>query len=118
MNDSPRRIHRFGRGLPAADAARTRPLLLIRFLRPQPHHIGGDPGRRLATASSAAAAVFVVTVVAGVVILGVRAVGADAVHDRARRRRQAAGRLGRGRGAVLDVATAREVKRDVEREGE
>ena len=51
----------------------------------------------------------VVAVVAGVVILGVVAVGADAVDDRARRGRQAAGGRGRRRGAVLhhDVATAR-----------
>ena len=98
---SPRRSHRFCRGLPAADAARgVRPLLLLRFLRPQPHHFGEDP-----------AVGVTVTVVAGVVILGVRAVAADAVHDRARRGRQAAGRRGRGRGAMLHVTTAKEVKK-------
>ena len=111
---SPRGSDRLGRGLPAADATGgVRPLrFLLRLLRPQPHHIGGDPlggdgtGRPLFSPSAVVAAV-----VAGVVvILGVGvAVGADAVDDRARRGGEAARRRGRGRGAVLHFDAAREV---------
>ena len=114
-NNSPRGSDRLGRGLPAADATGGgRPLrFLLRLLRPQPHHIGGDPlggdgtGCRWPLSSSAV----VSAVVAGVVvILGVGvAVGADAVDDRARRGREAPRRGGRGRGAVLHFDAAREV---------
>ena len=112
--NSPRGSDRLGRGLPAADATGgVRPLrFLLRLLRPQPHHIGGDPlggdgtGRPLSSPSAVVAAV-----VAGVVvILGVGvAVGADAVDDRARRGGEAARRRGRGRGAMLHFDAAREV---------
>ena len=113
--NSPRGSDRLGRGLPAADATGgVRPLrFLLRLLRPQPHHIGGDPlggdgtgWRPLFSPSAVVAAV-----VAGVVvILGVGvAVGADAVDDRARRGGEAARRRGRGRGAMLHFDAAREV---------